>query len=253
MKEVSFLKKIYYFLLAEFRLLKKQKEFQKFKELHKNSTRFNPKWEERFIYFNDDTSETSFDTHYIYHPAWATRIVKSINPVVHVDISSTLAFSSTLSAFVPVNFFDYRPANLILSNLQCGQTDLTKLSFKDNSIHSLSCMHVIEHIGLGRYGDPMDPEGDLKAISELKRVLAPGGNLLIVVPVGKQRIQWNAHRIYSYESIVGQFEKGFKIKEFVLIPDSANKIGMILNAKPEITNSQNYGCGCWWISKDDNV
>jgi hypothetical protein len=59
-------------------------------------------------------------------------------------------------------------------------------------------MHVIEHIGLGRYGEALDPDGDLKAIRELVRVLAAGGNLLVVVPVGRPRIQFNAHRIYDY-------------------------------------------------------
>ncbi len=46
-----------------------------------------------------------------------------------------------------------------------------------------SCMHTIEHIGLGRYGDPLDAVGDQTALSELQRVVAPGGSLLIVVPV----------------------------------------------------------------------
>ncbi len=49
--------------------------------------------------------------------------------------------------------------------------NILDLPFKGNSVESLSCMHVVEHIGLGRYGDPMDPEGDIEAIKELKRVV----------------------------------------------------------------------------------
>ena len=55
-----------------------------------------------------------------------------------------------VSAFIPVEFYDYRPAELSLSGLEFKHADLTHLPFADNSVESLSCMHVIEHIGLGR-------------------------------------------------------------------------------------------------------
>ena len=87
-------------------------------------------------------------------------------------------------------------------------------------------MHTIEHIGLGRYGDPIDYDGDLKAIKELKRVIKIGGSIIIVVPVGKPKIIFNAHRIYSYDQIISYFN-GFKLKEFSLITDS-NKGGELL-------------------------
>ncbi|MCX6800005.1 MAG: DUF268 domain-containing protein, partial [Candidatus Falkowbacteria bacterium] len=120
-----------------------------------------------------------FDRHYIYHPAWAIRKILENQPKFHVDISSALTFVSMLSAMIPVQYYDYRPAKLKLPGLFCGQADLTKLPFNDNEIESLSCMHVVEHVGLGRYGDPVNPDGDLLAINELKRVLAINGYLLI--------------------------------------------------------------------------
>ena len=83
-----------------------------------------------------------------------------------------------------------------------GSADLTQLHFESESIESLSCLHTVEHIGLGRYGDPIDYDGDLKAIRELKRVVVKGGSILFVVPVGKPKIIFNAHRIYSYEQII---------------------------------------------------
>ena len=83
--------------------------------------------------------------------------------------------------FRAVDFYDFRPAPLSLPDLFAGAADLTALlPFADNSIHSLSCMHVLEHIGLGRYGDPLDPDGDLKAIGELVlRVVARRFDLLV--------------------------------------------------------------------------
>ena len=103
----------------------------------------------------ENTPFTRFDAHYIYHTAWAARKVKEIGEEKHVDISSSLYFSSIVSAFVPVYFYDYRPARLNLSHLYAGEADLTKLPFEDSSIKSLSCMHTVEHVGLGRYGDPI--------------------------------------------------------------------------------------------------
>lgn len=193
----------------------------------------------------DRTSSTEFDRHYIYHPAWAARIVAEIRPDLHVDISSSLVFCSMVSAFVPVTFFDYRPADLKLSNLQSQPADLMALPFADGSLSSLSCMHVVEHVGLGRYGDPLDPDGDLKAVAELNRVLAPGGNLLFVVPVGRPRIMFNTHRIYAYEQVLELFS-GLALMEFALVPDDG---ALERDASSEKVQLQEYGCGCFWFRK----
>lgn len=207
--------------------------------------RFNLSVFDFYPQIKDKTIKTNFDAHYVYHTSWAARKVKEINPESHTDISSSLYFSGIVSAFVPVKFYDYRPANLKLANLESGHADLTKLHFQNESIKSLSCMHTAEHIGLGRYGDKIDPEGDLKAITELKRVLAKDSSLLFVVPVGKPKIEFNAHRIYSYEQVVEYF-KDLTLKEFSLITDSGD---FIENAKIDLTQEQKYGCGCFWFIK----
>ena len=197
----------------------------------------------------DRTSSTVFDRHYIYHPAWAARIIKKTKPKSHVDISSTLAFASIVSAFCPVDFYDYRPADLVLTGLNCGKANLLKLPFENNSIESMSCMHTVEHVGLGRYGDKLDPSGDIKAIKELKRVLTVGGNLLFVVPVGNQAvIQYNAHRIYTVDMIKEYF-KGYKLIEFALIPENSKDGGLVVSKSVDICSRQKYACGCFWFKK----
>lgn len=222
-------------------------DFYKFRSLQgKDEEKI--RWDDILPMLKDNTTSTGFDTHYIYHPAWAARVIKKINPPLHVDISSTLHFCTQLSAFIPTAFYDYRPAFLNLDNLTSGSADLCNLHFEDNSITSLSCMHTIEHIGLGRYGDPLDPDGDKKAAGELKRVLAGNGNLLIVVPVGEARIMFNGQRVYSYEQIISLFS-GLDLIEFSLVPDSALQTGIILNAAPELVKQQQYGCGCFWFKK----
>ncbi len=229
--------------------LRYQKEYQIFKATH--GKRFLVEDKDKYPCLNDKYTTTSFDKHYVYHTAWAVRKLKEINPSEHVDISSLTYFSTLVSAFIPIRFYDYRPVHIELSNFSCGHADITKLEFKDDSIRSLSCMHVVEHIGLGRYGDPLDVDGDLKAISELKRVVAVGGHLLFVVPIGKAKIMFNAHRIYAYEQIVTYFED-FDLLEFTLIPDQSNE-GLIVNATKEQADQQNYGCGCFVFRKREKI
>lgn len=202
------------------------------------------------VHLLDAVRITPFDRHYVYHIAWALRVL-TVSPGVreHVDISSSLHFAAGASAFMPTRFYDYRPADLQLSDLACGQADLLRLPFDSDSIASLSCMHVIEHIGLGRYGDPFDPMGDAKAINELKRVLAPGGQLLVVVPIGGQaRIEFDAHRVYTHELILSYFSE-LELIEFALIPEDARDGGLIRHADPVLTRSQRYGCGCFHFRK----
>jgi len=217
---------------------------------------FNKKNDGRFIikksnlapYLLDNTETTDFETHYTYHPAWAARIIAKTRPKLHIDFSSFLQFSTIISAFVTVKFYDYRPADIKLDNLETKKGDLLAMPFADNSIESLSCMHTVEHIGLGRYGDLIDPEGDIKAIKELKRVLAKNGTLLFVVPIGKPKLLFNANRVYSYDQIISYFSD-LKLQEFTLIPDNAIEIGMIKNTSKEFTDTQENGCGCFWFTK----
>jgi len=197
------------------------KDWLKFR--HINDKRFPVLIRDIVPYLQDKTTTTEFDLHYIYHPAWAARVIAKIRPLEHVDISSSLSFSTIVSAFVPVKFYDFRPANLDLTGLTCNRADLNTLPFPSESIESLSCLHTIEHIGLGRYGDDLDPGGDLKAIKELQRVVKNGGHLLIAVPIGQPKLRFNAHRVYSYEQIISYFS-AMELEEFSLISEREKRI-----------------------------
>ena len=214
----------------------------------RNQKRFNISWKNRYPCLNDNTTQTYFDRHYVYHTGWAARVLAKTNPKEHIDISSSLYFVSIASAFIPIEFYDYRPAKLLLNNLTSKSADILNLPFANKSIKSISCMYVVEHIGLGRYGDPLNPNGDLKAINELQRVLAPNGNLLFVVPIGKPQIMFNAHRIYSHNQIINYFSE-LKLKEFALIPENENNGGLVYNPQEQLLKKQTYGCGCFWFTR----
>ncbi len=224
-----------------------QKEYKEFvAQASKTNSRFDLDKRNNLYFIYDKTSTTPYERHYVYHPAWAARVLARTKPDLHVDISSTIKFATVVSAFIPTDYYDYRPANLHLSNLNSKAADLLDLPFEDNSVASLSCMHTLEHVGLGRYGDDLDYDGDLKGMSELERVLAPGGDLLIVVPIGKPKLVFNAHRIYSYRQVLDQFSS-LTLQEYALIPDHEKDGHLIINASEEMTNRQNWGCGCFWF------
>ena len=225
-------------------------DYFKFKKaLCQESDRFPMSIKDFYPRFIDKTISTGFDRHYVYHTSWAARKVKEINPSLHIDIGSGLHFSGILSAFIPVDFYDYRPAALLLPGLRSLEGNLHSLPFENNSVASLSCMHTIEHIGLGRYGDPIDPDGDIKAARELARVLKPGGSLLFVTPIGRRSlIEWNAHRIYTYEDALALFG-GLELKEFSFIHEHEKDGGIVFNADPALSRTEHYGCGCFWFVK----
>ncbi len=222
-------------------------DYREFKKLD-STPRFRLETRDFFPQVFDKTVTTGFDRHYVYHTAWAARKVKQIAPEKHVDIASSLYFPGIVSAFIPVEFFDYRPAPLNLSNLSTKHADLTALHFSSDTISSLSCLHTIEHVGLGRYGDPIDPQGDIKACLELSRVLAPGGSLLFVTPVGREAvIQFNAHRIYTYELVISMFPN-LMLEEFSFVPERGTD-GIHENADPRELVNETYACGCFWFKK----
>ena len=199
-------------------------EFLRFRRLsRRDGDRFTVKFSDAYVKLHDDTSTTGFDWHYVYHTAWAARVLARTRPEVHVDISSSLYFTTIVSAFVPVRFYDYRPADIKLTGLENGTANLLSLAFPDNSVHSLSRMHTTEHIGLGRHDDPLDPKYDLKAMSELIRVLRKGGDQLFVVPIDKPKVMLNAHRIYSWAHVMEYFD-GLKLLESALVTDGGSSL-----------------------------
>jgi SAM-dependent methyltransferase len=208
--------------------------------------RFIARWEDRIHIGGEATATTGFDAHYLYHTAWAARILSKSKPKLHIDIASDVRFVTIVSAYIPVDFYDYRPVDFSLSGLHSKHGDITALPFADNSINSISSMHVVEHIGLERYGDSFDPQGDLKAMRELERVVEPGGQILFVVPVGKEaRIQYNAHRVYTYDMVCSIF-KHLEMETFALVTD---KDEYVESASKALADMQSYGCGCWVFKK----
>lgn len=185
--------------------------------------------------------------HYFWQDLWAARLLYANDARQHVDVASRLdGFVAHILSFCRVVYVDLRPLPNEVEGLEFRQGSLLSLPFSDNSVSSLSCLHVLEHIGLGRYGDLVDPEGCRKAAKELVRVLAPNGILLLGTPVGRERLCFDAHRIFDPQTVLECFAP-LKLDQFSLVDDSGN--GILANASFEQARRCEYGCGLFALRK----
>lgn len=163
---------------------------------------------------SDKTSYTPIEPVYFFQDTWAARKIVENKPRHHYDIGSSAKTIGILSQFVPITMVDIRPLEIELPNLSFKKGTIVDLPFEDHSIESLSSLCVVEHIGLGRYGDPLDPFGSEKAVKEMKRVLKPGGKLLFSVPVDSEnKICFNAHRTFTRDYILDLFSDMMLLEE----------------------------------------
>jgi hypothetical protein len=154
----------------------------------------------------DKTADTPVDPVYFYQDSWCAKKIFENKPTQHVDVASEAGFIGIISQFVPTTMIDIRPINLSQEGFSFKAGSILALPLGNNSVESLSSICVIEHIGLGRYGDPLDQFGSEKSAEELKRVLANKGNLYISVPVDREnKVCFNAHRAFTRDYVLKLF------------------------------------------------
>lgn len=157
-----------------------------------------PHWQFLYPCPGDDAGIVDIEPIYYYQDAWAFEKVVRRRPVRHIDVASHHKFVALLSKVLPVTTIDIRPPSLPLDSVEFRAGSILALPFDDATVESVSSLCVVEHIGLGRYGDAIDPYGSEKAVAELKRVVAPGGDLYLSVPIhNENRVYFNAHRTFT--------------------------------------------------------
>lgn len=158
-------------------------------------------------------------TDYFWQDLWAARHIIRSKVKEHYDIGSRVDgfIAHLLASDIKVNVIDIRPFSGKAENLNTIVDDATMLkNFQDNSIESLSALCSLEHFGLGRYGDPIDPEACFKCFVQIQKKLKKGGKLYISIPIGQDRVEFNAHRIFYANTIISSFNK-LKLVEYSVI------------------------------------
>jgi hypothetical protein len=174
---------------------------------------------EMYPQLNDRLAASEYDPHYFFQDSWAAQRIAEHGPDRHVDVGSRVDLVAFLTAIAPVTFVDIRPLQAEIEGLTSVTGSVLDMPYEDRSLPSVSCLHVAEHIGLGRYGDPLDPDGTFKAGRELQRVVAEGGQLLFSTPIGRPRTNFNAHRIHAARDLAELFDE-LELIEFSGVDDA---------------------------------
>jgi len=175
------------------------------------------------------------------------------NPVNHLDIGSrTDGFIAHIATFREIDVVDIRDITSVVPNIQFRQSDMMKPDpTLYNKYASVSSLHALEHFGLGRYGDPIDLDGHLKAITNIYHILTDGGLFYFSTPIGSQRIEFNAHRVFSVNYLLEVFKNRFIVESFSYIDDNKNIFkNQPLNPEQVAQNfGCTYGCGIFILRK----
>lgn len=180
-----------------------------------------------------------------FQGAFASTCLKKWQPSSVLDIASHRLLVLGLLAHYDVTAIDVRGRTPMTPNETVVTCDAKKLDLPDASFDAVVTMCAIEHFGLGRYGDPFDIDGDLKAVAEMKRVLKPGGILVFSVPItrGDPAIAFNAHRIYTLEMIESLCD-GLELDQSAYYVKRLGELGDYSDVTREPREHDIY-CGCW--------
>jgi hypothetical protein len=204
-----------------------------------------------YPFFYDRFSEAGCASgHYFHQDLLVAQRLFKLNPRKHLDIGSRIdGFVAHVASFREIEVLDIRPQKAKIRNVQFRRGDLTKGSLgHDFNYDSISSLHAIEHFGLGRYGDNIDSNGHLKAISNIFEMLEAKGTFFLSIPIGMQRIEFNAHRVFGLDYILNVLNGRFDLSEFHFVDDSGD-LHENIDTESNLMRESMYGCGIFVLKK----
>lgn len=191
--------------------------------------------------------------HYFQQDLYVARQIFIADPTRHIDVGSRIdGFVAHVAAFRQIEVVDIRPMGEINENIKFLQLDITdNESIPYEICDSLSCLHTIEHIGLGRYGDTINPDGWLSALDNLLAMLKPGGVLYLSAPIGEGSVEFDAHRLFSISDLLETVSQRASITKVAVIGDD-DRFMSDTDCHAYIEHGQNqikYGCVIFTATK----
>jgi SAM-dependent methyltransferase len=190
---------------------------------------------------------------YFHQDLLVARRIYENKPEKHIDVGSRVdGFVAHTASFREITVIDIRPSTGKCHNITFVRQDF--MSELDASLvescDSASCLNAMEHFGLGRYGDPVNYDGHLVGINNLYKLLKKNGKLYFSVPIGcPQRIEFNAHRVFSPEYLIKLFDGKYRI-DFLSYVDGAGDLHENVNINDFMENyNDSYGCGIFEMTK----
>lgn len=192
--------------------------------------------------------------HYFHQDLLVAQRIFAARPRRHVDIGSRIdGFVAHVASYRAIEIMDLRPVASTASNISFLQADAMRPDEVPASIcDSLSCLHVLEHFGLGRYGDELDPLGYERGFESLVRMLEPGGTLYLSVPIGPQKVLFNAHRRFHATTILGLADGRLELRRLDVVDDLGDlrsSIDLELPWKDPTLGCRREGCGIFEFRK----
>lgn len=192
--------------------------------------------------------------HYFHQDLLVARRIHERAPDTHVDVGSRVdGFVAHVAAFREIRVLDIRPLPDTVPNVTFMQADLMAPLPGEfvECCDSLSCLHALEHFGLGRYGDPVDYDGHLRGLDALYPILRSGGTFYLSVPIGPQRIEFNAHRVFSVDYLLRLLTDRYRLDRFSYIDDRGDLHEDVDVSEEDVARDFgcHYGCGVFEMTK----
>ena len=188
---------------------------------------------------------------YFWQDLWAARLVIKSGIKQHFDIGSRLDgfIAHLLASGIEVTMIDVRKFPEKVEGLHTIVDDATSLrQIPDNGVASISALCSLEHFGLGRYGDPIDPEACFKCFDNIQRKLKASGKLYISLPIGKERLEFNAHRVFYPSTVIDCFNS-LKLEEFSCTSDGKIEYDVDIHKYDNDLHNGNYRYGMFYFTK----
>lgn len=193
-------------------------------------------------YSDQEENAGSLSFHYFFQDLYVANCVKNNNPNRHVDIGSRIdGFVAHVASFREIEVLDIRPMQDNIPNVVFHQADLMRAGgLQLGPVDSVSCLHALEHFSLGRYGDPICYDGYFIGFKNITNLLDTGGRFYFSVPMGEQRIEFHAHRVFSLKFLLEMITPFFDIRTFSYVDDS-NSFHKEVKLTQELIEAN---CGC---------